>query len=180
MGWSLKEMEWLQPSLVLSPDVRPCLWSRARTGQEGRRWAGEGRQLWVGRKWAGNHQPGMSVCRPPSLQLTSGGFKWAQEDNTRYQLTASHVLSRHVTCPFPIFPPMWNQLNGSEFCCCAFCVCASMFPPAHWEPKQFLSSLASNNALHCYQWKLKIFSQQFPQQQQFFPCSPFRRPICGS
>lgn len=101
-----------------------------------------------------------------------------QHNISAHRVTRS-VPSCHVSVPHLSTYVKSNERFLSEFYCCAFCVCVSMFPPAHWEPKQLLSSLASNNALHCYQRKLKIFSQQFPQQQLFFPCSPFRRPICG-
>lgn len=48
LGWSLKELEWQQPSLERSPDVRPAsdpepgLGRKVEGGQE------EGRQPWVG------------------------------------------------------------------------------------------------------------------------------------
>lgn len=93
MGWGLKEMEWLQPSLVLSPDVRPASDPEPGLGRKA-----EGGQERVGSSgWAANGLATINlVCRYAGHHRLS----WHQGGLNRPEETTQDISSpRHTFCP---------------------------------------------------------------------------------
>ena len=133
----------------------------------------------------------MSVCRPPLLVPTSGDFKSAGVDDcetrgatvpTSLPLSLTiHFSSSHL--PGEVKPTeqklQWVSSAWSGLISVLF---VSMFPCfllLRGSKTVFLSSLTSHNAPAPLPMRTQPFSQQFPQRQLFFPCSPFREPIWG-
>lgn len=101
-----------------------------------------------------------------------GGFKSAGEDNTRYQLIVSTSQTVQSTSSHPCettaqFLPELILFGLSQSLCA---LCVSMLPPAHWEPKQFLSSLQLTHIQQCpplLPVKTKSFPSSFHNNSHF-------------
>lgn len=92
--------------ISLVPRHVACLWSGARVGQEGRRWAGEGWEPWVGSTtWASlmGRQPSAWYVgmRAATAQADVRDFKsaWADDCETRAAtlLTSAHSVPLSLT-----------------------------------------------------------------------------------
>lgn len=136
----------------------------------------------------------MSVCGPPLLVPMSGDFKSAGADDCETRAatlpTSPHSLPRSLTIQLLIFPSLTEvkpteqkaQWVSSAWTALILLLFVPMFHVSSFSEgaKQSFSA-RSHPTMPCTATNENAaFSQQFPQWQLFFPCSPFREPIWGT
>lgn len=173
--------------ISLVPRRVACLWSRARAGREGRRWAGEGRQSWVGSAALASLMGWQTSARYVGMQATNvcadvRGFK-------------KKLAEKQVAGTQPTYPPTptphhptsdWREtsIQSSEALLLSLDdSLGSLCPSLHvfffsQGAKRSFSALTSHNALHCYQWELKLFPA-FSTTAAIFPMLSFHRTHLG-
>lgn len=132
----------------------------------------------------------------PPPPVSTGEFKSAGPDDceTRAGPRAHLVtlwLRRSVTFDFSSFHLDWNEASEAGTAVNEFCsegsnlslLFVSLFPCfrlLRGRKTDFLSSLASHNAMHCYQWEWSVFFPAVSTMTAIFPMLPFSESLFGA
>lgn len=177
---------------IISPVPRrvACLWSRARAGREGRRWAGEGRQSWVGSAALASLMGWQTSTRYVGMQATNvcadvRGFKKTLAEKQVAGTQPTYPPTTHASSSHLWLKGKQQSIQSSEAVLLSLddslgflCPSLHVFFFSQGAKTVFLSSLTSHNALHCYQWELKLFPA-FSTTAAIFPMLSFHRTHLG-